>query len=126
MARNPFKPTAGATPPVLVGRDSVLEDLDEALEDGAGSPYLLQFITGARGVGKTVMLTEMGRRARQQGWIVIDETATPKLIQRLTSAVRRHREELGAPSRRRITGAGISLGPLGGANLDLELECPRK
>lgn len=120
MARNPFKPTAGATPPVLVGRDSVLEDLDEALEDGAGSPYLLQFITGARGVGKTVMLTEMGRRARQQGWIVIDETATPKLIQRLTNAVRRHREELGQPSRRKITGAGISLGPLGGANLDLE------
>ncbi|MDR8018839.1 ATP-binding protein [Nesterenkonia aerolata] len=124
MSRNPFKPTAGATPPVLVGREPALEELDEALDDGAGSPYLLQFVTGARGAGKTVMLTEMGRRARERGWIVVDETATPGLLTRLTRAVRHHREQLGSPDRSRISGVGLNILGTGG---DVRMEgAPRE
>lgn len=124
MSRNPFKPTAGATPPVLVGREPALEELDEALDDGAGSPYLLQFVTGARGAGKTVMLTEMGRRARERGWIVVDETATPGLLTRLTRAVRHHREQLGSSDRPRISRFGLNILGTGG---DVRMEgAPRE
>lgn len=35
---NPFKPTAGMTPPVLVGRQRDLEDFSYALDDGVGAP----------------------------------------------------------------------------------------
>ena len=31
---NPFKPTAGATPPLLVGRSRVIEEFLESLDDG--------------------------------------------------------------------------------------------
>ena len=72
---NPFKPTAGATPPLLVGRNRVIEEFLESLDDGPGAPGLLELITGARGVGKTVMLTALGDSARERGWVVVDETA---------------------------------------------------
>ncbi|RKW98254.1 ATP-binding protein, partial [Corynebacterium diphtheriae] len=41
---NPFKPSAGSTPPVLVGRGQVLEDFRDALDDGPGAPGRLQFV----------------------------------------------------------------------------------
>ena len=80
---NPFKPTAGAEPPVLAGRDAVLEDFEIGLEEGVGAPGRLMRITGPRGSGKTVLLTELGDIARQHGWRVVDVTAAghlPELI----------------------------------------------
>ena len=37
-AVNPFKPTAGMNPPELIGRDTVLDDFAEALENVPGAP----------------------------------------------------------------------------------------
>lgn len=80
---NPFKPTAGAEPPVLAGRDAVLSDFEIGLEEGVGAPGRLMRITGPRGSGKTVLLTELGDIARQHGWRVVGVTAAghlPELI----------------------------------------------
>lgn len=76
---NPFKPTAGAEPPVLAGRDAVLEDFEIGLEEGVGAPGRLMRITGPRGSGKTVLLTELGDIARRRGWRVVDVTAADRL-----------------------------------------------
>ena len=86
---NPFKPTAGAEPPVLAGRDKVIEDFIDGLEEGPGAPGRLMRITGPRGSGKTVMLTELGDIARDRGWLVLDETAKKGFLPRLTSALLR-------------------------------------
>ena len=59
VARNPFKPSAGATPPLLVGRTEAIEEFKYSLADGPGAPGRLTIFTGARGVCKTVMLTEV-------------------------------------------------------------------
>ncbi|KLU11062.1 ATP-binding protein [Kocuria sp. SM24M-10] len=96
---NPFKPTAGATPPLLVGRRPILEAFQESIDDGPGSPYLLQLMTGARGVGKTVMLNELGEVAQRNGWVVIHATAGPGMLERIARRARRYRQELGAPDR---------------------------
>lgn len=80
---NPFKPTAGAEPPILAGRDAVLTDFEIGLEEGVGAPGRLMRITGPRGSGKTVLLTELGDIARRKGWRVVDVTAAeglPELI----------------------------------------------
>ena len=61
MNPNPFKPTAGKRPPVLIGRESVIEDFEEGLDNGAGAPGRLMLITGNRGCGKTVLLRELQR-----------------------------------------------------------------
>lgn len=83
MKPNPFKPTAGAEPPILAGRDDVLRDFELGLEEGVGAPGRLMRITGPRGSGKTVLLTELGDIARQHGWHVVDVTASASLLKDL-------------------------------------------
>ena len=68
MNPNPFKPTAGKRPPILIGRESVVEDFEEGLDNGAGAPGRLMLITGNRGCGKTVLLRELQRLASEHGW----------------------------------------------------------
>jgi hypothetical protein len=51
MMRNPFHASFGVSPPLLVGRDDLLDDFAEALEDGPGSAGRATLYTGARGLG---------------------------------------------------------------------------
>lgn len=39
--QNPFKPTAGATPPDLIGRAGLLDEFEYGLLQGSGAPGLL-------------------------------------------------------------------------------------
>lgn len=67
-AQNPFSPGAGAPPPELVGRDPILEDalvLMRRIKRKRPEKSLL--LTGLRGVGKTVLLNEMERMAKEEG-----------------------------------------------------------
>lgn len=84
--QNPFKPTAGKNPPALIGRDEVIDEFVEGVENGPGAPSRLMRITGMRGMGKTVMLNEIGARARQLGWAVIEETASEGFCDRIFTA----------------------------------------
>lgn len=87
MAANPFKPTAGKVPPVLIGRQDILDDFAEGLENGAGAPGRLMLITGQRGFGKTVMLSEMRACANRQGWFVVADNASVGMCDRLVRAI---------------------------------------
>ena len=87
LVSNPFKPSAGSNPPLLVGRQEVIADLESGIAEGPGAPGRVTILTGARGVGKTVMLSEAGVVALRNGWISIDETASPGLIGRVTEHV---------------------------------------
>jgi len=62
---NPFSPGAGAPPPELVGRDPVLTQANVLLgRVKKGMPEKSMLLTGLRGVGKTVLLNEIERKAR--------------------------------------------------------------
>jgi GTPase SAR1 family protein len=68
---NPFNPGAGTPPPELVGRDPILEDTEvilERIKRGRAERSLL--FVGLRGVGKTVLLREIRRRALDKGYAV--------------------------------------------------------
>lgn len=101
MAQNPFKPTAGKIPPLLIGRQSLIDDFVEGLDNGAGAPGRLMLITGQRGYGKTVMLSEFGRAAEKRGWLVVSDTASYGLCERIVAAI--------APQGVKFNGA--NLGP---------------
>ena len=88
MNPNPFKPTAGKRPPILIGRESVIEDFEEGLDNGAGAPGRLMLITGNRGCGKTVLLRELQRLASEHGWAVVSDSASLGLCDRLADALR--------------------------------------
>src|SRR5680860_174076 len=116
---NPFHPSFGVSPPLLVGRDSMIDDFVEALEDGPGSSGRATLYTGARGSGKTVMLNMIEDRAKERGWLVISETASPGFVDRIT------RQQLPqilrdfdpAAVRRRMTGVTAPLN-VGGVTWD--------
>lgn len=63
MSHNPFKPGAGRTPPVLIGREKDIEDFAAGIDKGPGASSRLMLISGPRGVGKTVLLTEFANAA---------------------------------------------------------------
>lgn len=117
--RNPFKPTFGATPPLLVGRDELVDEFAGALLDGPGAAGRATLYTGARGAGKTVLLNAVEDEARTQGWIVISETATNGLVERLTRSRLPELLRTFDPDavRRRLTGIRI---PLSGGGVDWE------
>lgn len=114
----PFRPTDGAEPPRLVGREGFLDEFSYGLQIRTGAPGLLTIFTGARGVGKTVMLGETKERAQRAGWAVISETATRGFLGRIGQAMLPLIEELGSgPPTRCITGlgiAGVSIDTTGG------------
>lgn len=111
--QNPFRPSAGAEPPHLIGRAGLLDEFIYGLHIRSGAPGLLTIFTGARGIGKTVMLGEAEDAARTKGWLVVSETATPGFLGRIGESMRAANEELGTgPAGRRITGisaAGFSI-----------------
>ena len=50
MARsNPFSPTFGAPPPVIAGRDDILDAISDALETGPTHPDYTSLFLGVRG-----------------------------------------------------------------------------
>ncbi|NEG90565.1 AAA family ATPase [Bifidobacterium aerophilum] len=61
----------------------VLDDFNEALEDGPGAPGRLMRVTGPRGVGKTVMLAKFADTVKALGWQVISETSRKGITNRL-------------------------------------------
>lgn len=65
--RNPFTPTFGMVPPFLAGRDRLLREMTRAFEDGPGNPNLSTILVGARGTGKTTLLSRIGDVARSHG-----------------------------------------------------------
>jgi len=69
---NPYSPGAGSPPPELVGRDPVLEQARILLgRIKARRPEKSMLLTGLRGVGKTVLLNEIERLAKKEGYHTI-------------------------------------------------------
>ena len=89
---NPFNPGAGTPPPELVGRDPILNETNTVLEriKRGRSERSLLFV-GLRGVGKTVLLREVRRRALDKGYAVemIEAQEEQTIAQLLIPALRR-------------------------------------
>jgi len=102
--KNPFSPGAGSPPPELVGRDPILEEarilLGRIKQKRAEKSMLL---TGLRGVGKTVLLNEIERLAKAEGYhtIVIEAHEDKRLGPLLAPYLRSLLFELD-----RVAGAG--------------------
>ena len=90
---NPYSPGAGARPPALVGRDNELAAWEVALARVARDKSARSLVLyGLRGVGKTVLLSEMATKAEREGWIVgrIESGAGASLRGALSSALQPH------------------------------------
>lgn len=108
--RNPFRPTFGVSPTVLAGRSSLLTAFELGLAEGPGSPYRALIISGARGVGKTVVLNELEDTALRQGWVHLRAYPGPEMTATLVrTSIPELLDTLGSPtSRRMLTGGSIA------------------
>lgn len=101
---NPFSPGAGAPPPELAGRESILEQARVLLgRVRAKRPEKSLLLTGLRGVGKTVLLNEVEQLARKDAYrtIFVEAHEGKSLAVLLAPHLRRLLFELD-----RIAGAG--------------------
>lgn len=65
--QNPFRPSAGHSPPYLAGREEEQHEFKSLLRQ---SPVLSNLVlTGLRGVGKTVLLETFKPIASREGWL---------------------------------------------------------
>jgi AAA ATPase-like protein len=86
VPRNPYKPGVGTRPPFLAGRDPELRRFRRLIEDYPEKRANLR-LTGLRGVGKTVLLKEYERIARQAGWVVVRRDLSARLCDEESFAV---------------------------------------
>ena len=134
---NPFRPGAGRRPPLLAGREPVLDAFDvvrrRAEELGEGDRSWI--LNGLRGVGKTVLLNELLSQVTNRGWIAAKVEAgasaslsialSQALVRALRSASGRHPE----PRLRRLLGVfkafTVTVDPGGTVGLGVDVEMIR-
>lgn len=106
---NPFRPTFGASPHHWAGRQKVLDDFSAGIAGGPGDPHRSLVIGGARGIGKTVLLTELEDIALAEGWVVLRATGREDTVDTLiNSTIPAKLNELAPPNKRMLTGIGIA------------------
>lgn len=131
---NPYRPGAGRRPPLLAGREAMLEAFDvvrrraETLGEGDRSWVL----NGLRGVGKTVLLNELLSRVSDRGWITAKVEAgasaslpvalSRALVRGMRTATGRHPE----PRLKRLFGVftafSLKVDPTGAVALGVDVE----
>ena len=83
MLNNPFRPGFGSWPPSFVGREHVELLFGEGLSNGPGSRYHNSLVTGARGLGKTVLLAAFRDIAEQRGYRTVAVDANDGMLRRI-------------------------------------------
>ncbi len=90
----PYTPGFGRRPPVVAGRDALVDDVARVLHVGPEHPHFCRAILGSRGTGKTVLLDVVGEVASKKlGWAVLhvqalqEESLIAVLLQRIPEAV---------------------------------------
>lgn len=83
MLNNPFRPGFGSWPPAFVGREHVELLFVDGLENGPGSRYHNSLVTGARGLGKTVLLASFRDIAEARGYLTVAVDANDGMLRRI-------------------------------------------
>jgi hypothetical protein len=106
---NPFTPSFGELPAHVAGRRQILAEVGAAFVKKTRSPELTCLFSGARGMGKTTLLSLLAHRAEEAGWICVDATALPGMLDDIEIGIRRGaRHLLGESSAPRLSGVELA------------------
>lgn len=107
--RNPFTPTFGIVPPHLAGRSELLSQFADAFDQGIGNPNLATILVGARGCGKTALLSCIAQEALQHGWIAVKVVAAEGMLADiLERTLEASAEFLDPKPRKRLSGIEVA------------------
>lgn len=116
---NPFTPIFGRVPPFMAGRELLIEDFNRAFDSVAADPNLSSIFVGARGTGKTALLTYLSKSAEASGWIIANASAKPGMLKEIyEQTVSNSAHLVEGKSKRRLR--SISIGQLVGAEWENE------
>ena len=105
---NPFTPGFGEVPAFLMGRDQLLREARRAYESPVRRPELTLSISGARGTGKTALLSVLADEAQQRGWVAVNVMAIDGMLEDILIQVRRAASHLvKTDTGVRVSGFGI-------------------
>lgn len=105
---NPFTPTFGQIPPVMAGRSEIIGEVVRAFERGMGDPNLVSLLVGARGSGKTALLTYLADEALSRGWVTASVSAVPGMLEDIEErALVAAGEFVETPDRMRLRGFNV-------------------
>jgi hypothetical protein len=79
----PYNPSFGELPYCILGRKKILEDIRFAFENNLSDPYRTVLFSGARGVGKTVLLEKIVELSLEYGYVSVNLTAGDMMIKDL-------------------------------------------
>lgn len=105
---NPFTPGFGQVPPFMSGRRYVIESIEDPFVNGPGDPNLTTIFTGARGTGKTTLLTLLADETEERGWVTARVSSVPGMLEDiLQQAARSGSHLLSREQKPRINSIGI-------------------
>lgn len=110
---NPFTPVFGKVPPYLAGREDIVANVLAALEHPYGSPDSCSIFVGARGTGKTALLTYLGNEAESMGWITANVSASEGMLDDILQRVGESAAHLIANETKHSL-TGVEIASLGG------------
>lgn len=118
---NPFTPSFGEIPAHLAGRRQIVRDVERAFASERRRPELTTLFSGARGTGKTALLSVLAHKAEANGWIAVGTTALPGMLEDIEIGLRRNASHLlGNASGGHIT--GLEIAPLGSVTFESAAE----
>lgn len=94
VLENPFTPSFGEVPAHLAGRKEAVRDVSRALKSLKRRPELSTIFSGARGTGKTTLLSLLSDEALREGWVVASVTAMPGMLEDIEIRTRRDADHL--------------------------------
>ena len=109
-SKNPFTPTFGSVPPFLAGREHILRDINRGFINGPGDPNLSTIFTGARGTGKTALLSLLSETALEHDWIAANVSAMPGMLEDIIERTKEAADSYLSQPHARIN--GVQIGPV--------------
>ena len=83
---NPYNPSFGQKPERFIGRDSIIFEILNAL-DNYNSPWRTTLLVGVRGSGKTALLTDLSESIRKSDVFVVSVTPDGQLLDDILSSL---------------------------------------
>lgn len=118
---NPFTPSFGEIPVHLAGRSQIIQLMERAYRGDRRRPEHTLLLKGARGTGKTTLLSVLAHKAEANGWIAVNATALPGMLDDIEIGAKRAAGHLlNCEDGRKI--AGISIAQVGGVSFQQNKE----
>jgi hypothetical protein len=109
---NPFTPSFGREPNLMLGREKYIEDYIAGINNSFGDPRRATIFTGARGTGKTVLLKKIREQAHENSMVCVSALAIEGLLKDIIDGIYHDVSEFTSKSNAKVSGvqfAGMGI-----------------